>query len=654
MTYKELKELLIKASDAYYKDSKPIMSDYDFDMKLKELEQMEAKQGFSDDDSPTRKPGSDLTNYKTEKHNRPMLSLENTYTMDEVANWYNKLVKDHGPLEVVIERKLDGCSFAARYVNGELVKALSRGDGEVGEDLTQNLKELSDLKNIDKSFTGEVRGEIIMTKSVFAALNKNNEYANARNLTSGTLKLLDVEKFKSRPLKAYVYFLEDNENLTQREVLDYLQAVGFSVFPYIVAKNFAEIDSAIANIEARKNSEIVELDGAVMKINNRKLWKTIGGTAKVPHWAKAFKYEPEHANTVVNDIVYQVGRTGNITPVAILEPVFVSGSTVTRATLNNKDFIESMDVRVGDTVSIRKAAEIIPEIISVDKTKRPKDSKPTEWPKYCPNCNTFLVKEKEEYVDYICPNTSCPSRQVNRVMYFAKVMEIDGFGDILTEKLVSAGLIKSLADIYRLKNHRDEIIVMERMGEASTDNLLSEIEKSKTQKFSKLIAALGIPNVGQKMAKTITKKYNSLEKIRRVSAVDLMYIDGIGKEIAYSVFRFINDKTNAEMLNDLVSLGVNMSDEVMLEEKVDLDGLNFCITGALSIVREKYIELIEGCGGNVTGSVSKKTSYLVTNEPNPISSKAKKAKELNIPIISERQLIKMCNALELLKELGDE
>ncbi len=652
-SYKELKEELIKASDAYYKESKPIMSDYDFDMKLKTLEKIEKEQGFSDEDSPTRKPGSDLTDYKTEKHNRPMLSLENTYTLNEVADWYNKLVKEHGQLDVVVERKLDGCSFAARYVNGVLVKALSRGDGEVGEDLTQNLKELDDLKNIDKSFTGEVRGEIIMTKSVFAALNKNNEYANARNLTSGTLKLLDVEKFKTRPLKAYVYFLEDNEHLTQKEVLEYLQSIGFTTFPYIFAKNLNDINNAIATIEKNKHNEIVELDGAVMKINNRKLWSKIGGTAKVPHWAKAYKYEPEHAETIVKDIVYQVGRTGNITPVAILNPVFVSGSTVTRATLNNKDFIESMDIRVGDTVSIRKAAEIIPEIISVDKTKRPKNSTPTVWPKYCPNCNTFLVKEKAEYVDYICPNTSCPSRVINEIIYFAKTMEIDGFGATLTEKLVDAGLIKNLADIYKLKDHRDTMINMERMGETSVDNLLNEIEKSKSQKFYKLFAALGISNVGLKMAKTIIKKYNNIDKIRRVSAVDLMYIDGIGREIAYSVHNYINDKVNKTMLDDMISLGVNMSDEEKLKEKADLSGLTFVITGALSIVRERYIDLIEGCGGNVAGSVSKKTSYLVTNEPNPVSSKARKAKELNIPIISERQLIKMCDALELLKELND-
>ena len=654
MTYKELKDLLIKASDAYYKDSKPIMSDYDFDMKLKELEKMEKDQGYADADSPTQKPGSDLKTNLTEKHGRPMLSLENTYTIDDVSSWYNKLVENYGNLDVIVERKLDGCSFAARYVNGVLVKALSRGDGETGEDLTQNLRELDDLKNIDSSFTGEVRGEIIMTKETFKTLNVNNEYANPRNLTSGTLKLLDVEKFKSRPLKAYVYYLEDNEDKTQEEVLEYLSKMGFSVFKYFKATNLNQILSAISDIEKTKASEIVELDGAVMKVNNRRLWNKIGGTAKVPHWAKAYKYEPEHETTIVKDIVYQVGRTGKITPVAILEPVFISGSTVTNATLNNKDFIESMDVRIGDTVDVRKAAEIIPEIFNVLKNKRPKDAVKTVFPTKCPCCGFTLHKQRGELVDIFCLNTNCSSRIINKLFYFTHTMEIDGFGKTIIEKFYDAGFLKSISDIYKLKNNRDALVNLDRMGETSVDNLLEEIEKSKSQKFYKFIAALGIPKVGEKIAKTITKKYNNIDKLKKVSSGELVYIDGIGNEIASGVDDFFRSSENINMLNQLELLGVNMSDEDVKEEKDTLDGLAFCITGALSIPREKYISLIEGCGGRVVSGVTKKTDYLVTNDANSKSKKSVTAKQLGIPVISERQLLKMCAALDLLKELGDD
>ena len=654
MNYTELKNLLIKASDAYYKESKPIMSDYDFDMKLKDLEQMEKDQGFADSDSPTQKPGSDLSSNMTDKHDRPMLSLENTYTTDEVASWYNKLVDTYGNLDVIVERKLDGCSFAARFVNGVLVKALSRGDGEVGEDLTQNLRELDDLKNIDSGFTGEVRGEIIMTKETFNDLNKNNEYANPRNLTSGTLKLLDVEKFKSRPLKAYVYYLEENEDKTQEEVLEYLRSVGFTVFDYIKAKNLKDILHAISTIESTKNSEIVELDGAVMKVNNRSLWSKIGGTAKVPHWAKAYKYEPEHATTVVRKIVYQVGRTGKITPVAVLDPVTISGSTVTNATLNNKDFIETMDVRIGDSVEIRKAAEIIPEIFKVHINLRPKDSVKTVFPTTCPDCGSPLVKKKGHLVDLFCPNANCTSKIINKIFYFAHVLEIDGFGKTIINKFYEAGFLKSIPDIYKLKDHRDELVALDRMGETSVDNLLEEIEKSKNQKFYKIVAALGIPNVGEKIAKMITKKYNNLDKLNNVTSIDLAYIDGIGMEIANNIYGYFHNPYSLSVARELERLGVNMADEEVLEENDDLNGMTFCITGALSITRDRYISLIEGCGGKVVSGVTKKTSYLVTNDANSKSKKSVTAKQLNIPIISERQLLKMCSALDLLKELNDD
>ena len=653
MEYKELKDLLIKASDAYYKDSKPIMSDYDFDMKLKDLEQMEKEQGFADADSPTQKPGSDLKTNLTEKHGRPMLSLENTYTIDDVSSWYNKLVDNYGNLDVIVERKLDGCSFAARYVNGVLVKALSRGDGEIGEDLTQNLRELDDLKNIDPSFTGEVRGEIIMTKETFKTLNVNNEYANPRNLTSGTLKLLDVEKFKTRPLKAYVYYLEDNEEKTQEEVLEYLSQMGFSVFKYIKTTSLKEIIEAISTIEKSKTTEIVELDGAVMKVNNRKLWNKIGGTAKVPHWAKAYKYEPEHETTIVKDIVYQVGRTGKITPVAVLEPVFISGSTVTNATLNNKDFIESMDIRIGDTVDVRKAAEIIPEIFKVLKDKRPTNSVKTVFPTKCPNCGSTLKKNRGELVDYFCTDLNCSSRVLSKIFYFAHTMEIDGFGKTIIEKFYDAGFLKDVTDIYKLKNHRDELIALERMGETSVDNLLEEIEKSKTQKFYKLVAALGIPKVGEKMAKTIVKKYNNIDKLKIVTPAELMIIDGIGIEIALAIDTFFHVNTSLNIVNQLEAYGLNMSDEEAKDETDNLEGLAFCITGALSIHRDRYISLIEGCGGRVVSGVTKKTNYLVTNDANSNSKKSVTAKALGIPVISERQLLKMCSALDLLKELDD-
>lgn len=378
MEYKTLKETVKRHSDLYYKQNAPEISDKEFDILMKQLEDMEAEQGFADPDSPTKAPGSDIAEnkqLKTLKHNRLMLSLENTYNADEVTAWVKKMQSIFPNPSFVVEMKYDGCSFAARYVNGEMVHALSRGNGEVGEDLTQNLKLIPSLNNISKNFTGEVRGEIVMYHDVFKKLNEENDrkYKNPRNLTSGTLKLLDPEEFKTRPLNSFVYWLEEteeNKDWRHSICLDKLIHSGFNVGYFSICNTLEDVLTTISDIEKLKRFLNYDIDGAVIKVDQRSMWKTIGETGKFPHYAKAYKYEPESAITTVRKITFEIGRTGKITPLCWFTPISLSGSEVQKATLNNKSYMENLDIRVGDQISVCKAAEIIPFIQTVHKDKR--------------------------------------------------------------------------------------------------------------------------------------------------------------------------------------------------------------------------------------------------------------------------------------------
>lgn len=658
MNYKELKELLIKASNAYYIDNNPIMSDYEFDIKLNELEKLEQQQGFADEDSPTRKPGSDLELVDmTNKHGRPMLSLENTYSFEEIEKWYNDVIKatgDNSP-EVIVDAKYDGGSGALRFNQSGLQKALTRGNGEVGEDITQNVKYCSDNIWSKKSyygmpFIGEVRGELIMTKEGFNKLNNDGKYQNARNLLSGSLKLLDIYEFipRAESIKFYAYWLEESTNQTYEGDLAQLKMFGFDVGKYYVCHNIDEIKKAINELETADLG--VALDGAVLKLNNKKYWSQLGSTSKFPRWARAYKYKQESVQTVIRKIEFWAGRTGKITPVAWFEPRFLDGSTIQKATLNNKDFYDAMDIAVGDTVSVQKAAAIIPQIISVDN--RPIDRVKIPFPKKCPNCGAKLVKHNEAHADWYCDNIDCSARIVDQIINYTHALEIDGFAEIIVERLYGANLLNSISDLYRLNEHIEEISKLERLSEKIARKLAANIEDSKTNDFWKLLTGLGIPNVGPKTAKVLAKKFKTMKVLQTANREDFLEVEDIGEIVSESIILYFQN--HKKLIQELTDFGVNMTEGYLNEDNkpsINLEGKTFCITGALSLTRDIYINLIETCGGKVVSSVSKKTSYLITNDKTTGTTKNMKARELGIPILNERELLEMCDSLSLLKEI---
>lgn len=657
--YKSLKELLIKASNEYYKNNNSIMSDYEFDQKLKELELMEKEQGWTDEDSPTIKIGSDLFNKDdgSNKHGRPMLSLENTYNFDEVEKWYSDMQKTTGQTnpEVIVNPKWDGGSGALRFNREGLYKSLTRGNGEVGEDITQNIKYCADnvwSRNISygNPFIGEVRGEIIMTKSGFDILNKDGKYQNARNLLSGSLKLLDIYEFipRSEHIKFYAYWLEDSENSKYSEDLALMKLYNFNVGDYYICKSLEDIKDAINKIE--KSNFDVAIDGAVMKLNDKSFWDKIGSTSKYPRWAKAYKYKQESVNTKVKNIEFWVGRTGKITPVVWFDPIFLDGSTIQKATLNNNDFYSKMNIAINDIVEVQKAAAIIPQIINV--VERPSDRLKIQFPKKCPVCGSVLVKHNEEHADWYCDNQTCKARIVDQIINYTRSLEIDGFAEKIVERLHEKNLLNTISDLYRLKDHKKEISELDRLSMNMADKLCENIENSKKNDFWKFLAGLGIPNVGPKTAKVLTKTFKDIKVLESLTLTELTDLDDIGDIVANSIIKYF--KENKKLIQELESFGVNMSEiEVGEKPSIDLTGKTFCITGSLSLTRDKYINLIEACGGKVVGSVSKKLSYLITNDKTTGTTKNQKAREFGIPILNERELLEMCDALSLLKELGD-
>ena len=657
--YKELKELLIRASDEYYKNNNSIMSDFEFDMKMKELEKMEKEQGYRDEDSPTIKPGSDLSTVNEEnKHGRPMLSLENCYSFDEVEKWYDDMKKATGLSnpEVVVDCKWDGGSGALRYSNGELYKALTRGDGEQGENITENIKYCdkniwAPKKSFGSGFSGEARGELIMTKKGFEKLNINGKYQNARNLLSGSLKLLDIYEFIPRAdtIKFYAYWLENSTNTRYSHDLLTLKNFGFDVGPYYICQSIEEIRNAIDTIE--KSDFDCSIDGAVLKLNEKKYWGEIGSTSKFPRWAKAYKYKQERVQSKITKIEFWIGRSGKITPVAWFEPRFLDGSTVQKATLNNEDFYKNMDVAIDDIVEIQKAAAIIPQIINVQF--RPLNRKKVPFPTKCPCCGTKLVKHNEEHNDLYCDNPDCKSRVVDQIINYTHAIECDGFAEVIVERLHDADILNSISDLYKLKNYKDKIARLDRLSKNMADKLCKNIENTKTADFWKVLSGLGIPNVGPKTAKILARHFKIMKVLESATQSELEMVDDIAELTAIGIVNWF--KTHRQLIRDLEAAGVNLSIEETTEDdkpSIDLSDKTFCITGALSLNRETYIDLIEACGGKVVGSVSKKTSYLITNDKTTGTTKNIKAKQLGIPILNEKELLEMCDALNLLKEVG--
>jgi len=491
-----------------------------------------------------------------------------------------------------------------------------------------------------------------MTTAGFNDLNSDGKYQNARNLVSGSLKLLNVYDFIPRAdsIKFYAYWLEDSENRKYSDDLSLLKMYGFDVGDFYICKGIESIKNAIEKIETTPFP--VAIDGAVMKLNEKKYWNDIGSTSKFPRWAKAYKYKQAEAETTVTNIEFWTARTGKVTPVVWFDPVFIDGSTIQKATLNNENFYKSMDIAIGDTITVHKAAAIIPQI--VDITYRPETRKKVKFPKKCPTCGSVLVKHNEEHNDYYCDNPACKSRIVDQIVNYTHSIEADGFADVLVERLHSAGFLNSISDLYTLKNNKTEISGLPRFSMKIIDKLCEKLEETKSADFWKILAGLGIPNVGPKTAKILANRFKSIKALESATSFELEETDDIAEITANSIIQWF--KVNHKLIRDLESAGVNFSvQNIDAEEnkpKIDLSDKTFCITGALSLPRNQYIELIEGCGGKVVNGVTKKTSYLITNDKTSGSKKNRDAQTLGIPILNERELLEMCDSLSLLKEIS--
>ena len=655
----QLREELHQHNYNYYVLDQPEISDYEFDIKLKELQELEAQHPeFYDSNSPTQRVGGQVTkNFPTVIHDFRMYSLSNSYSKDDLLDWETRLKKQiEQPISFVCELKYDGASISLTYQNGQLFRAVTRGDGTQGDEVTANLKTIKNvplkLKGTDIPERFDIRGEIVLPYEGFAKLNAErieqgeDPYANPRNTASGSLKLQDSAEVAKRPLQCLLYNLTGTKLpvRTQFESLQKARDWGFDVPNE--AKLVHSIDEVIDFInywdEARHNLAY-ETDGVVIKVNNLDQQDELGYTAKSPRWAMAYKFKAEQVSTVLNTITYQVGRTGAITPVANLAPVQLAGTTVKRASLHNADQIEKLDVRVNDHVFVEKGGEIIPKIVGVDFTKRSQDSKPTTYISTCPECHTELVRQEGEALHF-CPNTkTCPPQVIGRIQHFIsrKAMDIEGLGGETVALLVNADLIKNYADLYILQ--KEDVLPLERMAEKSAENLIKGIEASKQVPFERVLFALGIRYVGETVAKTLAKHYQSISALMQTTQEELTQVDEIGERIAQSVVTFFKDNDNQLLVARLQKYGLQM--QISEAEKAQLSdrlkGLKIVISGVFEkFSRKELKDLIETNGAKNTSSISKSTDYLVAGDKMG-PSKLKKAEDLGVKIISESDFLEL-------------
>jgi len=643
----------------YYVLDAATISDYDFDLKLKELEKLELENPqFFDANSPTQRVGGAITkNFQTVVHKNRMYSLENSYSKEDLLDWEKRIQKMLGDeaINYTCELKYDGASINLSYINGMLVSAVTRGDGFQGDDVTENIKTIKSIPLVlNKEFVSdfEIRGEIILPLDGFNKMNEErveageDPYRNPRNTASGSLKLQDSAEVSRRPLDCLLYHIvaNNNPNETHFETLKNARTLGFKIPKAIEVCD--TIDAVFAFIEKwdEKRHELpYETDGIVVKVNNLHQQDELGFTAKSPRWAIAYKFKAEQESTILNEITYQVGRTGAITPVANLDPVQLAGTTVKRASLHNADQIVKLDIRVGDTVFVEKGGEIIPKVVGVNLNNRPLDSKPTVYIKDCPDCGTVLVR-KEGDAKHYCPNEyGCPTQITGRIQHFIsrKAMDIDGLGAETVELLFKEGLINNYADLYELKVA--QIIPLERMAEKSAENMVAGIEKSKEIQFEKVLFALGIRFVGETVAKRLAKHFKSIENLMNATFEELISVDEIGDRIAESVIDFSSNLVNIQLVERLKFYGVQLEmSEVSQEGKTEiLQGKIFVVSGVFTeFNRNDLKKSIEDNGGKVASSISKKTNYVIAGD-NMGPSKLAKAESLGVPIISELDYIKM-------------
>ncbi len=657
--YKELIDIINYHNDRYYNQDNPEITDYEYDMLMKELKNIEKEHPeYVTKDSPTQKVGGTAkrTAGVLVKHRVPMLSLQDVFDKGEVYEFVNNTISLLGEgTEFLVETKIDGLSMAIRYENGDMVTAITRGDGiNNGEDVTENAKVIKDVKKKLKNPVEyiEVRGEVYMTNEAFEKVNERQlengkkTFANPRNCAAGTLRQLDSRITKERELSMFVFNVQETRGIefkTHTEGYEFLKSNGIKVIEnYYVCKTADEVWEAIGKIGENRGNLLYDIDGAVVKLNNLEDRKKLGETSKVPKWAIAYKYPPEEKETVLKEIELSVGRTGRVTPTAIFDPVRLCGTTVSRATLHNQDYIDNLDLCIGDTIVVYKSGEIIPKVKEVNKSKRPAGATRYTIPDVCPACGAKLVRD-DNSADIRCTSTNCPAQLERHIINFVSrdAMDIKGFGERYVIELIKEGYLKDISDIYTLKNYKEELIEKGIIGkEKNTTKLLDDIEKSKSNEPYKLLTGLGIPNVGKQAAKELMKNFKSFDALIEADISKLTSINDIGDVTAVTIFDFFRNSDNIDIVSKLKEYGLNMQSEEEDNENKKLEGLTFVITGTLpTLGRKEAQEMLEKAGAKVSGSVSKKTSYVLAGEA--AGSKLTKAQELGINIIDEEQLYKL-------------
>ena len=656
-----LREELNNHNYNYYVLDHALISDFDFDIKIKELEKLEAENPvFFDSNSPTQRVGGEITkNFETVTHLNRMYSLDNSYSKEDLLDWEKRVQKMLGTSEVKYscELKFDGASINLTYENGQFVKAVTRGDGFQGDNVTNNVKTILSIPlSIKNDFVSnfEMRGEIILPLDGFNKMNEERfengeeQYRNPRNTASGSLKLQDSAEVARRPLDCLLYQVVTSERKykTHFESLENARKVGFKVPDTIaLATSIDEVFDFVNYWDVKRHDLPYETDGVVIKVNNLQQQEELGYTAKAPRWAIAYKFKAEQVSTILNEITYQVGRTGAITPVANLEPVQLAGTTVKRASLHNADQIEKLDIRVGDTVFVEKGGEIIPKIIAVNFTKRPENSEPTKYATNCPECNSELVRTEGDAKHY-CPNEfGCAPQITGRIQHFIsrKAMDIEGLGGETVDLLRKEGLVENYADLYDLKV--EQVVPLERMAEKSAQNMIDGIIKSKNIPFEKVLFALGIRFVGETVAKKLAKHFKSIEFLMTATFEELINVDEIGDRITQSIIDFSSNLGNIQLINRLKSHGLQLEvSAASIENQTNkLDGQVFVVSGVFNqMSREELKKVIEDNGGKVSSSISKKTNFIIAGD-NMGPSKLTKAQDLGVEIISEQDFINKIN-----------
>lgn len=646
----ELIDYINKASYEYYVLDNPTITDQEYDDYYNELLSIEEKYPeLKREDSPTnRVGGAVLDKFEKVTHDHPMLSFDDIFNEEEIILFDERIKKVVSTAHYTLEPKMDGLSGSLIYKKGVLVRGATRGDGVTGEDITTNIKTIKSVPlRLTEDIDIEVRGEIYMSKKSFLEANREKvkngekEFANPRNAAAGSIRQLDSKVAAKRNLDFMAYFIPNPEDYgikTQKESLEFLKKLGF-VTNYKLngyAKNVKDITNYINSLSEKRDNLPFEIDGVVLKVDNLEDEKRLGFTSRVPRWGIAYKFPAKEVLTTLKEIKFTVGRTGKITPNAIFSPVHVSGSLVSKATLHNSDYCIDKDVRVGDTISIRKAGDVIPEVVEVKLDRRKEDSVPFKMIENCPMCNSVLVRKD---ANHYCKNEHCPSRKIESLIHFSSrdAMYIEGFGESIVEDFYNLGYLKNIDDFYTLDKYKDELMLLEGFGEKSISKLLESASNSKKNSLERLLFGLGIRYVGKKTAKILSKYYKTMDNLIKADFDELKSINDIGDVIAKSIVDYFSDEKNINLINRLKDLNLNMrylGEEVNTSNE-NINGKTFVITGTLSRPRDEIKEEIEGLGGNVTGSVTKKTDYVIAGEK--AGSKLTKANELGISILTEEE-----------------